>query len=264
MFSSRLVTKSRLTLCDLMDCSLPGSSVHGISQSRILEWVALSASRESPSPKGQTHSSCIGRQILYRRAVGKAQVFPYTVCLFEGDKSAWVVEKAGVLWCCCFLGFEAVDPSPRFLSGSVFKTGTWSFLSGKVKQSPVGHPKPSSFLRFLEIKFLLSVRLPFWFSEPKMYEEEEEEEKRRMRSIWKETPSLWLGFARTHCKSPQGIKRLLLRYSQCWLKKYSQPKNWGLCFTWWEFLGLQAWETASQITVIELLPGGELGRSQII
>ena len=31
-----------LTLCDLMDCSLPGSSVHGISQARILEWIAIS------------------------------------------------------------------------------------------------------------------------------------------------------------------------------------------------------------------------------
>ena len=65
MFSSCLVTKSCLTLCDPMDCSLPGSSVHGISQSRILEWVALSSSRESSSPRGQTHISCIGRQIRY-------------------------------------------------------------------------------------------------------------------------------------------------------------------------------------------------------
>ena len=36
-----------LTLCDPMDCSPPGSSVHGISQARILEWVAISFSRES-------------------------------------------------------------------------------------------------------------------------------------------------------------------------------------------------------------------------
>ena len=36
-----------LTLCHPMDCSLPGSSIHGISQSRILEWVAISFSRES-------------------------------------------------------------------------------------------------------------------------------------------------------------------------------------------------------------------------
>ena len=42
-----LVTKSSLTLCGPMDCSLPGSSVHGISQERILEWVAISYSRAS-------------------------------------------------------------------------------------------------------------------------------------------------------------------------------------------------------------------------
>ena len=34
-----------LTLCDSMDCSLPGSSVHGILQAKILEWVAISFSR---------------------------------------------------------------------------------------------------------------------------------------------------------------------------------------------------------------------------
>ena len=36
------VTQSWLTLCDPMDCSLPGSSIHGIFQARILEWVAFS------------------------------------------------------------------------------------------------------------------------------------------------------------------------------------------------------------------------------
>ena len=39
--------QSCLTLCDPMDCSPPGSSVHGILQARILEWVALLSSRES-------------------------------------------------------------------------------------------------------------------------------------------------------------------------------------------------------------------------
>ena len=38
------VTQSCLTLCDAMDCSLPGSSVHGILQARILEWVVISSS----------------------------------------------------------------------------------------------------------------------------------------------------------------------------------------------------------------------------
>ena len=56
------------TLCDPMDCSLPGSSVHGISQERILEWVAISFSRWSCWPRDWTWVSCIGRQILYHWA----------------------------------------------------------------------------------------------------------------------------------------------------------------------------------------------------
>ena len=44
-----------------MDCSPPGSSVHGISQARILEWVVISFSSGSFQPKDQTHISCIGR-----------------------------------------------------------------------------------------------------------------------------------------------------------------------------------------------------------
>ena len=48
-----------LTLCNPMDCSPPGSSVHGISQARILEWVAISFSREYSLPRDRTHISCI-------------------------------------------------------------------------------------------------------------------------------------------------------------------------------------------------------------
>ena len=42
------------TLCKLMDCSLPGSSVHGISQARIVEWIAMLSSRRSSWPKDRT------------------------------------------------------------------------------------------------------------------------------------------------------------------------------------------------------------------
>ena len=37
-------------VCDPMDCGLPGSSVHGISQARILEWVVISSSKDLPNP----------------------------------------------------------------------------------------------------------------------------------------------------------------------------------------------------------------------
>ena len=46
-------------LCNLMDCSLPGSSVHGIFQARILEWVAIPFSRASSQPRDWTQVSCI-------------------------------------------------------------------------------------------------------------------------------------------------------------------------------------------------------------
>ena len=58
-----------------MDCRLPGSSVHGIFQARILEWLAISFSRESSQPRDPTCISCIGRWILYHWATWKAQEF---------------------------------------------------------------------------------------------------------------------------------------------------------------------------------------------
>ena len=57
---SESVSQLFLTLCDPMDCSLPGPSVHGMSQARILEWVAIpSFSRGSSWPRDWTRVSCI-------------------------------------------------------------------------------------------------------------------------------------------------------------------------------------------------------------
>ena len=70
------VAQSCLTLCNPMNCSPPGSSVHGIFQARILEQVAVSYSRDSFWPRDQTHVfcvSCIGKQILYHWATWEAQ-----------------------------------------------------------------------------------------------------------------------------------------------------------------------------------------------
>ena len=56
------------TLCNPMDCSLLGSSVQGILQARILEWVAMPSSKGSSWPRDQTHFSYvsyIGRCVLY-------------------------------------------------------------------------------------------------------------------------------------------------------------------------------------------------------
>ena len=58
------VAQSCLTLCDPIDCSLPGSLVHGIFQARVLESVAISFSRESSQPRGLTRVSHIAADIL--------------------------------------------------------------------------------------------------------------------------------------------------------------------------------------------------------
>ena len=60
-----LVAQSCLTLDDPRDCSPPGSSVHGILQTRILEWVTFPFSRRSSQPKERTQGSCIAGRFFY-------------------------------------------------------------------------------------------------------------------------------------------------------------------------------------------------------
>ena len=64
-----------LTLCNPMDYNLPGSSVHGILQARILEWVAMPSSRGSSQPRDWTCESCIaGRFFTAETNVMKKQI----------------------------------------------------------------------------------------------------------------------------------------------------------------------------------------------
>jgi len=58
------IAQSSLTLCNPGDCSPPGSSVCGILQARILEWVAIPFSRGSSRPRAQTQVSCIAGKLL--------------------------------------------------------------------------------------------------------------------------------------------------------------------------------------------------------
>ena len=66
-----LVAQSYPTLCDLTDCSLKVSLVRGISQARILEWVATSFSRGSSSPRDQTHVSSLAGRFFITEPLGK-------------------------------------------------------------------------------------------------------------------------------------------------------------------------------------------------
>ena len=94
--------QSCLTLCDAMDYSLPGSSVHRILQTRRLEWVATSPSNRSSWFRDQTqvsYVSWIGRRVLYCHQHLRS-LDDNIFYLQDGDKS-WVI------WSCrkisCFL-----------------------------------------------------------------------------------------------------------------------------------------------------------------
>ena len=74
------VTQSCLTLCDPknpMDHSLPGSSVHGILQSRILKWIAIPFSRESSHPRDRTQVCCIAGKFFIIWATREAHLDIY-------------------------------------------------------------------------------------------------------------------------------------------------------------------------------------------
>ena len=62
------------TLCNLMDCSPPASSVHRILQARIPEWIASFYSRGSSWPRDQFHTSCTGGWTVYHCATREAQL----------------------------------------------------------------------------------------------------------------------------------------------------------------------------------------------
>ena len=69
-----------LILCDPMDCSPPGSSVYGISQARLLVWVAIYSSRGSSQSRYRTHVSrisCMSKQILYHCATWETHKVAY-------------------------------------------------------------------------------------------------------------------------------------------------------------------------------------------
>ena len=68
-----LVAKSCLTLCGPMDCSLPGSFVHGILQARILEWVATPFSSRSFQPRDRTHVFCTVGKVFTTWAPGQPE-----------------------------------------------------------------------------------------------------------------------------------------------------------------------------------------------
>ena len=100
------VTQSCPTLCNPMDRSPPGFSIHGIFQARILEWVAISFSGGSSWPRNQNHVSCPAGRLF---TVGATREGHY-VCRREGYtlnslSGRLMVDLRWDLWCLFFFSF---------------------------------------------------------------------------------------------------------------------------------------------------------------
>ena len=193
-----LVAKSCLTLCDPMDCSLPGSSASGILQPRILEWVAISFSRGSFQPMNQTQVSCIVGRFFTNWAMREIiweQVQLFSLCK-QRSLSFYVDHFKSLLnllqYCFCFMFFchkacvilvpqPRIELAPPVLEGRFLTTrlpgksqedhfkilfAVWPLLSLSPPLSlslPLSHPFFFSSI-FHFSSFIMLVALPFWHS----------------------------------------------------------------------------------------------------
>ena len=134
------LSRVRPTLCDPVDCSPPGSSIHGILQARILEWVAISFSRGSSHPRDRTQVSRIaGRRFnLWAAKLSKGS---FRMGMAQSELSYCAVEHTDdetiVLWTFIYHLLTA-NSDPRFLSEPTRCDASWPWSLGScyIRGSP--------------------------------------------------------------------------------------------------------------------------------
>ena len=123
-----LVTQLCLTLCGSTDCSLPGSFVCGIPQSRILEWVAIPFSKGYSLPKDQTQVSCIAGRFFTIWTTNTPNSFIHWIINSFTQKIAQVKN------------FVVKEDSSLFLTGITFSSFKIYSESNYFSTLPLGYP----------------------------------------------------------------------------------------------------------------------------
>ena len=96
VYQSVLVTQMCPTLCDPMDCSPPGSSVHGILQARIMEWVVIAFSKGSSQPRDRTQVPTLQADSLPPEPLGTPVYIYILICIYSFP--LWfVIEPTSIL-----------------------------------------------------------------------------------------------------------------------------------------------------------------------
>ena len=114
------VAQSCPTLLDPMDCSPPGSSVHGILQARTLEWVAMPSSRGSSQPKDQTQVSQIAGGFFTIWATRESQVNVFYI-VYLCDFIVTVKTKEVAIANVCILQIKRVNNFPRDMASKQWR-----------------------------------------------------------------------------------------------------------------------------------------------
>ena len=139
MFSCVLL--SRIQFCDPMNCSPPGSSVHGIFQARIVEWFTISFFRGYSWLRDQTCISCIGKWILYHCASWETH-FHVLDFFKENSPADWVKDLNGSLrdiflnifylfiFGCARSFFLCIGFLSLWWAGAILHCGTWASHCG--------------------------------------------------------------------------------------------------------------------------------------
>ena len=126
-----------LMLCNHVDCGPPGSSVCGILQARILEWVAMPSSRGSSRPRGQMDISCVSR-------------------ITGGFFATEPPEKPHFTTCCPAYYFE-INPRYQFISSANISACIWIYTSFLTKS-----PNLNNFIILQAIKILFQNLNKIW------------------------------------------------------------------------------------------------------
>ena len=110
-----LVAQSCLSLCDPVDCSWPGSSVHGISQARILEWVAIPFCKGSSWPRDWIQVSCTADRfftVWATKKTLKSKVWRLNLRFIIEVEQVWGEIQGVWFWTPNFLGGGYKSPLP--------------------------------------------------------------------------------------------------------------------------------------------------------
>ena len=115
-----LITQSCLILCDPMDCSPSGSSVHGILWARILEWVTIPFSREYSQPRDWTQIYCIAGGFFTIWAIRDEVIFYMGLGLyFPGVEWFWILFNIPDGWVHEGINEKMAPKAPKCLPDSV-------------------------------------------------------------------------------------------------------------------------------------------------